>query len=67
MYGNKTNEYFEMIESTSCTWNHRKGNENFEKNLEAIPCKHSIDSLQKKTTWNVTRNTESIASLKIEA
>ena len=29
------------------------------KNLEAIPGKHSIDSLQK--TWNVTRNTESTA------
>jgi len=37
MYGDKTNEYFEMNESTDYTWNHRKGNENFEKNLEAIP------------------------------
>jgi hypothetical protein len=37
------------------------------KNLEAVPGKHSIDSLQ-KTTWNITHNTESTAvwSLKPE-
>ena len=29
------------------------------KNLEAVPRKHSIDSLQK--TWNSTHNTESTA------
>jgi hypothetical protein len=32
------------------------------KNLEAVPGKHSIDSLQKNSyTWNITHNTESIA------
>ena len=32
------------------------------KNLEAVPGKHSIDSLQKKSyTWNITHNTESTA------
>ena len=32
---------------------------NLRKNLEAVPGKHSIDSLQK--TWNITHNTESTA------
>ena len=32
------------------------------KNLEAVPGKQSIDSLQKKSyTWNITHNTESTA------
>jgi len=32
------------------------------KNLEAVPGKHSIDSLQKTAyTWNITHNTESTA------
>ena len=32
------------------------------KNLEAVPGKHSIDSLQKiAITWNITHNTESTA------
>jgi hypothetical protein len=31
------------------------------KNLEAIPGKHSIASLQKSHTWNSTHNTESTA------
>jgi len=32
------------------------------KNLETIPGKHSIDSLQKNSyTWNITHNTESTA------
>jgi len=31
------------------------------KNLETVPGKHSIDSLQKSYTWNITHNTESTA------
>ena len=33
------------------------------KNLETVPGKHSIDSLQKTAirTWNITHNTESTA------
>ena len=32
------------------------------KNLEAVPGKHSIDSLQKDSyTWNIRHNTESTA------
>jgi hypothetical protein len=31
------------------------------KNLEAIPGKHSIDSLKKTYAWNITHNTESTA------
>jgi hypothetical protein len=39
------------------------------KNLEAIPGKHSTDSLQKKNsyTWKTTHNTEKYCSLKLEA
>ena len=33
----------------------------FRKNLEAVPGKHSIDSLQDSYTWNITHNTESTA------
>jgi hypothetical protein len=35
----------------------------FKKNLEAVPGKHSIDSLQKTAirAWNITHNTESTA------
>jgi len=29
-------------------------------NLETIPGKHQTDSPQKSSTWNITRNTESI-------
>ena len=31
----------------------------FKKNLETIPGKHSIDTLQKAVAWNITYNTES--------
>ena len=31
------------------------------KNLEAVPGKHLIDSLQDSYTWNITHNTESTA------
>jgi hypothetical protein len=34
------------------------------KNLEAVPGKHSVHSLQKtaiRSTWNITHNTESTA------
>jgi hypothetical protein len=30
-------------------------------NLEAVPGKHSIGSLQDSYTWNITNNTESTA------
>ena len=47
MFRDKMNMYFEMNECTGNTWNHRKGNENLKKNLEAVPWKRSMDSLQK--------------------
>jgi hypothetical protein len=31
------------------------------KNLDAIPGKHSVDSLLKTAIWNITHNTESTA------
>jgi hypothetical protein len=31
------------------------------KNLEAIPGKHSTDTLQKTCTWNIVHNNESTA------
>jgi hypothetical protein len=37
----------EMYDYTSYNLSHRNSNENLRKNLEAIPGKHSIDSLQK--------------------
>ena len=38
-------------------WSHRNSNKRLTKNLEAIPRKHSTDSLQK----NITHNSENIA------
>jgi hypothetical protein len=36
-----------MYDSTSYNWSHWNSNKNFRKNLEAIPGKQLIDSLQK--------------------
>ena len=37
----------EMYDHTSNNWSHWDSNENLRINLEAVPGKHSIDSLQK--------------------
>ena len=63
MYRDTTNVEPEMIDipvKTGATKIETKG---LGKNLEAIPGKHSIDSLQKTTNyaWNITHKTESTA------
>jgi hypothetical protein len=48
MYRDTTNVEPEMYDYTSYNWSHWNSNEKLkEKNLEAVPGKHSIDSLQK--------------------
>jgi hypothetical protein len=37
----------EMYNHTSSKWSHQNSNKRFQKNLEAIPGKHSIDLLQR--------------------
>jgi len=51
----------EMHDHTNHNWWHRKSNKIFLTILEAMPRKHSTDSLHKTTTWNITHNTESTA------
>ena len=47
MYRDTMNVEHEMFDYTSNNWSHRNSNKSVRKNLEAIPAKHSIDSLQK--------------------
>jgi len=47
MYRDKTNVELEMYNYTSNNWSHWNSNVKPKKNLEAVPGKHSIDSLQK--------------------
>ena len=47
MYRDKTNMEPEMYDCTSNNWSHWYCNEKLKKNLEIVPGKHSIDSLQK--------------------
>ena len=47
MYRDTTNVEPEMYNYTSKNWSHWNSNENLKENLEAVPGKHSIDSLQK--------------------
>ena len=47
MYRDATNVEPEMYDCTSNNWSHWNNNESLKKNLEAVPGKHSIDSLQK--------------------
>ena len=47
MYRDTTNVETEMYDYTNNNWNHWNSNENLKKNLEAVPGKHSIESLQK--------------------
>jgi len=49
MYRGATNVKPEMYDYTSKNWSHCNSNENLCKNLETIPGKHSIGSLQKAT------------------
>jgi hypothetical protein len=57
MYRDTTNVEPEMYDNTGNNWSHRNSNKRLTKILEAIPGKHSIDSLQK----NITYNNETIA------
>jgi hypothetical protein len=47
MYRDTTNAELEMYECTSNNWSQWNSNGKLQENLEAIPGKHSIDSLQK--------------------
>ena len=47
VYRDTTNVEPEMYDCTSNNWSHWNSNEKFKENLETIPGKHSIDSLQK--------------------
>jgi hypothetical protein len=47
MYRDKTNVEPEMYDYTNSNWIHWNSNEKLKENLEAVPRKHSIDSLQK--------------------
>jgi hypothetical protein len=58
MHTDRTNVEPEMYDYTSSNWSHW---ENLRKNLEAVPGKHSIDSLQKTAILGTAHNTESTA------
>ena len=47
MYRDTINVEPEMYDYTSNNWSHWNSNEKLKENLEAVPGKHSIDSLQK--------------------
>ena len=47
VYRDTTNVEPEMYDCTSNNWSHWNSNEKLNENLETIPGKHSIDSLQK--------------------
>ena len=47
MYRDTTNVEPEMYDYTSNNWSHWNSNEKLKENLEAVPGKHSIDSLRK--------------------
>jgi hypothetical protein len=57
MHRDSTNVEHEMYDNTGNNWTHRNSDRRLTKNLEAMPRKHSIDSLQN----NITHNSESIA------
>jgi hypothetical protein len=46
-YRDTKNVELEMYDYTSYNWNHWYSNEKIKENLDAVPGKHSIDSLQK--------------------
>ena len=47
VYRDTTNVEPQMYDCTSNNWSHWNSNESLKENLETIPRKHSIDSLQK--------------------
>jgi len=54
VYRDKTNVEPEMYDCTSNNWSHWNSNEKLKKNLENIPGKHSIDSLQKTAIFGTS-------------
>jgi hypothetical protein len=63
MYRDTTNVQHEMYGYTGNSWSHRNSNKGLRKNLEAIPRKHSADSLQPTATggtshivWKILRS-----------
>jgi hypothetical protein len=66
---NSANVEHEMFCHTSNHWSHRNCNYRTKNNLETIPGKHSIDSIQKNSwTGNITHYEDSatITNLKLE-
>jgi hypothetical protein len=56
MYGHTGNE-----------WGYRNSNKRFKENLEAIPLKHSTDSLQKTAVLGTSHIIRKVLQLKLEA
>ena len=54
VYRNKTNVEPEMYDCTSNNWSHWNSNKKLKKNLENIPGKHLIDSLQKTAILGIS-------------
>jgi len=50
MHWDTTNVEPEMYDYTSNNWSHWNSNEKLQENLEAVPGKHSVYSLQKTAT-----------------
>jgi hypothetical protein len=64
MYREKTTAEPEMYDYTNNNWSHWNSNEKLNKNLEAIPRKHSIDSQQKTAilgTSHIIRKARSLS------
>jgi hypothetical protein len=54
MYRDTTNVEYEMYDYAGNNWSHLKSNKIFKKNLEAMPAKHSIYSLQKTSILGIS-------------
>ena len=54
MYRDTTNVEPEMYNYTNNNWSHWNSNEKLKENLEAVPGKHSIDSLQKTAILGIS-------------
>jgi hypothetical protein len=61
MYRDTTNVEPEMYDYTTNNWSHWNSNEKLKENLDAVPRKHSMDSLQKTAILGTAHNTESTA------
>jgi len=61
MYRDTTNVVYEMYDYSGNNWRQWNSNKSLKKNLEALPGKHSIDTLQKTAileTSHIIRNVQ---------